>query len=141
MTPGVEILKAAKEVTVPDRAALLVLVYETSGAEIFSSAVSSPVALIVESLQEVWLARSQSRSTLDRVALVLVDDGSVAPALSESLFEALRGVCGSLTLELSPQGLNINLVRARAMDQALSVLGYLADESAGFVAGSTIDLF
>lgn len=141
MTAAIHVLTVGGEVSIPARSDLLVLACETPVAQNYSDAVSSPVALVISVLRAVWTARTESRTTIDRLAVVLVDRGAAVPEFAESLFESLRGVCGSLTLELSPQGMNINLVRSRSLEHSQDILNHLAAKRAAFVAGSTLDLF
>lgn len=102
-----------------------------------------PIAAIIEDLRQLSLARETTATSTDAVAVLLTaapgttDDEAAA---HEGLFEALRGVVGSLTLELAPSGLRLNLVRATDLDQARATLDFLATDAASFVAGSTLDL-
>lgn len=139
MTESIEILESDRSATLPAHAELAVLV-SSPVADTFTDAVSAPVAGVILRLQSIWRARMSGEFAVDRVALVVIDDGSTPREFAESFFEALRGVCGSLTLELAPSGFRINLIRAASLDDCRSTLAYLADERAIFVTGSTIDL-
>lgn len=140
MTESIEILESDASATLPAHAELAVLVSSPVAADTFTDAVSAPVAGVILRLQSIWRARRSGEFAVDRVALVVIDDGSTPREFAESFFEALRGVCGSLTLELAPSGFRINLIRAASLDDCRSTLAYLADERAIFVTGSTIDL-
>ena len=62
-------------------------------------------------------------------------------AAANALFQSLRGVVGSLTLERGP-GLRLNMIVADGFDDpdVRVTLNFLASDAAGFIAGSTFDL-
>jgi hypothetical protein len=110
----------------------------------FRDHVHLPVAAVIEDLRQLVHARDHHATSTDAVAIMITSASGRTTderaALHEALFEALRGVVGSLTLELAPSGLLLNLVRANDIDQARATLDFLATDKASFVAGSTIDL-
>jgi hypothetical protein len=102
-----------------------------------------PVAAVIEDLRRLTIDRARAATATDAVVIVFTSPtGNTLQetAAGEGLFEALRGVVGSLTLELASTGLRVNLVRSTGLDDATSALDFLATDHAAFVAGSTIDL-
>lgn len=95
----------------------------------------------VDALREIV---NGSLSEMTRIAVVVLDCVTPDPlveALAEGIREALRGVVGSLTLELEGS-VRLNLVLADEMQIAAvsEAVTFLAGEGSQFVAGSTMDL-
>ena len=103
--------------------------------ETFDAVVAEPIVELLDTLKE---ARAADPGL--RCVLVHIDDGTVDEALSEALFEAIRAVCGSLTLESAGTSGRINLIRTSSMHDAADTIQFLSSGAAGFVAGSTIDV-
>lgn len=104
------------------------------GSASFDALVSDIVVATLETLKAEWSPDGGS------VIVLQIDDGSVPQQYAEALFEALRGICGSLTLESPGAAARINLVRAASRSEAESTLRFLGADRANFVAGSTIDM-
>ncbi|MFS0894822.1 hypothetical protein [Microbacterium sp. 179-I 3D3 NHS] len=101
----------------------------------FDALVSEPIVETIEALRQ-----ERMQSGAGRVCLLHLDDGSVPPPFAEALYESLRGVCGSLTLESVGTDARITLIRAASRADADTTIAFLAGDPAAFVAGATIDL-
>lgn len=106
---------------------------DPSRAATFDALVSEPVVKAIEALKA-----EVSRDSSAPIALLQLDNDAAPARFAEALLEALRGVCGSLTLEAA--GTRVNLIRAASRADADSTIRFLEQSAAGFVAGSTIDL-
>lgn len=106
----------------------------------FDDIVTKPCARVLEQLRGLLQDNSTPTET---VALLLTTpprtSNSATHALHEALFEALRGIVGSLTLEYRRQ-LRINLIRTSETDAAEDTLQLLDDGLGAFAAGATLDL-
>jgi hypothetical protein len=108
---------------------------EPHGTATFDALVSVPLVEALEALKH-----ERSTDPAGRICFLQLDDGSVPPHLAEALYESLRGICGSVTLESEGTEARINLIRAASRDAAASTIAFLTGSPSGFVAGSTIDL-
>jgi len=109
----------------------------------FDSAITDTVTALVEDLRRLVEARTAGTTEVNSVVLYVEDPDlhdQEAQAILEALFEAARGIAGSLTLELASTGLRINVVRSRDSADAAATLQFLAAADAAFVAGATLDL-
>jgi len=109
----------------------------------FDAAVTDTVTALVEDLRRLVEARAAGITAVESVVLY-IDNPDLhdheAQAVLEGLFEAARGIAGSLTLELGATGLRVNVVRSRDWANATSTLEFLAAPEASFVAGATLEL-
>jgi hypothetical protein len=124
-------------VNAPDES--LEVVRVRGAGDSFAGAVEDPVVALIARLGE--LAREHSHQRGPRRVALVVETTSASPPLAASLFEAVRGVVGSATLELGP-GFKVNAVVTEAGSEVdlEPTLSFLGGPDAGFVAGSTFDL-
>lgn len=117
----------------------------SSGRDGFSEVVTQPVRSVVSHLRALHEARQAGGATTETVILkvtVPAVDGADVDRLAyhEALLEALRGIAGSMTLELAYTGLRVNVLIADEHADLDQTVDFLASDAGGFVAGATLDL-
>lgn len=103
--------------------------------------VTAGVIAVIEELRA--LQRTSDSQLREANPVTVLCAGVCDPAApAEALFEAVRGVVQSVTLESAAQSLRCNALRAQdpSDERVAAALRYLASPEGGFALGSTLDL-
>lgn len=106
--------------------------------------VTTGVVAVIEALQSLQRMTEREHEDVNPVTVVCagIPDDLTCAIAADALFEAVRGIVQSVTLESAAQSLQCNVLRvARISDGSLAaVLRYLASSAGGFALGTTLNL-
>jgi hypothetical protein len=120
---------------------VLLLQLGAAPADPYEDWVTAGTLAVVEQLRSLQSLGADGARERNPVTVLCAGEPGAPPA-AEALFEAMRGVVQSVTLEPAARELRCNVLRAERADDArvLAALRYIASDDGGFAVGSTLDL-